>query len=271
MSFSGIRTKTLYVLVLSVSIFNSLTQTIQAGCLKGAVVSGGEHHTLVLMADKYNTVWACGPGGPRLGIGDDNSDQTNLTQVLGGEMDSDILKNIADIAAGWTHSLAADNDGFVWSWGADVAGQLGNGIDNEDKYTPVRVLSGEQSDAPCAYLQDVVDISAGRSGNHSLAVSSNGYCWAWGADSHGQVGDGSDDDPHNVPSQVHGVGDTGVLENIVAVSGGEVFSIALEDLNEGGQVFAFGEDDLGQLGNDRWFEMSMYAYAWLNQPKFLLI
>ena len=117
MSTSGIRTKKLCALSLSVIILTCLSETAQAGCLKGAVVSGGEHHTLVLMVDKYNTVWACGKGAPHLGIGE-GENQTTLTQVLGGEMDSDILKNIADIAAGWTHSLALGSDGFVWAWAA---------------------------------------------------------------------------------------------------------------------------------------------------------
>jgi alpha-tubulin suppressor-like RCC1 family protein len=105
-----------------------------------------------------------------------------LQQVLAGEMEtkSGYLENINDISAGWKHSLALDKDGFVWSWGHDTGGILGNGIDAENKSTPVRVLSGEQSHTPHTYLKDIVDMAAGRSGIHSLAVSSDGYCWASG-------------------------------------------------------------------------------------------
>ena len=185
MSTSGIRTKTLCALILSVVLYNSPTQTVQAGCLKGDIVSGGEVHTLVLMDDKNSTVWACGNNSyQQLGIGDDNDDQMTLTQVLGGEMDSDILKNIADIDAGWQHSLALDNDGSLWAWGNNDNGQLGNNS-NEPSSIPVQVLSGEQNDEPCVYLENIVDISAGRSGEHSLAVSSDGYVWAWGRDNAG--------------------------------------------------------------------------------------
>jgi len=121
MRTSGIRTKTICKLFLTFIIFTCHSETVQAGCLKGAVVSGGENHTLVLMADKYGTVWACGDNYYwQLGIGEEG-DQTTLTQVLGGEMGTGILKNIADISAGWQHSMALDSSGHVWTWGKGLS------------------------------------------------------------------------------------------------------------------------------------------------------
>ena len=100
-------------------------------------VSGGEDHTLVLTAD--NGIWTCGPNGGYdyevdqsyygvLGTGSYNPylEQKTLVRVRGPN-DVNYLDDISDIASGWKHSLALDLNGFVWSWGWNSWGQLGNG------------------------------------------------------------------------------------------------------------------------------------------------
>jgi alpha-tubulin suppressor-like RCC1 family protein len=42
-------------------------------------------------------------------------------------MDTPYLQDIDDVDAGWTHSLALDVNGFVWSWGWNREGQCGKG------------------------------------------------------------------------------------------------------------------------------------------------
>jgi len=78
--------------------------------------------------------------------------------------------------------------GILW-------GQLG--IGNKDPSpTPVQVFRGEQADDPCQpsdYLARIIAISAGRSGEHSLAVDEpNGYVYAWGRNREGQCGNGGE-------------------------------------------------------------------------------
>lgn len=71
------------------------------------------------------------------------------------------------IAAGGGHNLLIAEDGTVWAWWRNDAGQLGDGTTME-RCAPVRVAS----------LTGIVAISAG--GFHSLALKSDGTIWAWG-------------------------------------------------------------------------------------------
>jgi len=105
------------------------------------------------------------------------------------------------------------------------------------------------------YLENISAVACGRSGAHSLAVENNDPCnpnlngcvYAWGRNIEGQLGNGGVGDQQLTP--VHTVGGemgTPLLENIIAVSGGEDNSIAL-DAN--GSVWTWGLNDYGQLGN----------------------
>ena len=78
----------------------------------------------------------------------------------------DGLSDIVAIAAGESHSLAVHTDGMLWSWGYNLAGQLGNGSTTSTG-TPVAV----------AGLTNVTTtMAAGKA--HSLAVTADGAVWA---------------------------------------------------------------------------------------------
>jgi alpha-tubulin suppressor-like RCC1 family protein len=90
-------------------------------------VSGGEDHTLVLTHNGW--AWACGLNAYyQIGIGETTSYQSWLVHVHDGDMNtySNYLENIIEVAAGWKHSLALDINGFIWAWGDNHYGQLGN-------------------------------------------------------------------------------------------------------------------------------------------------
>jgi len=82
------------------------------------------------------------------------------------------------VCAGFTYSAALRNDGTVFTWGANVEGQLGNG-DTGNRPTPEAV----------AGIADVIDLAAGP--EHSLAVKADGTVWAWGSNWGGQLGNGT--------------------------------------------------------------------------------
>jgi parallel beta-helix repeat protein len=219
-------------------------------------ISGGESHTLVLTAN--NWVWACGPNGGHndvvgtyygvLGTGSGNYSIFERTLVrVHGPNNIGYLEDINDVAAGWTHSLALDVNGFVWAWGNNRKGQLGdNQKSGYQSTTPVQVLSGEQNpNDPNSFLQYIIDISAGRSGHHSLTVDANNFVYAWGYNNKGQLGDGNYPNDKLTPVKVHGANDVNYLENIVAVSAGEENSMAM-DAN--GYVWTWGDNDYGKLG-----------------------
>ena len=124
----------------------------------------------------------------------------------------------------WGHwTLALSTDGTVWSWGHNVAGQLGNGTFSPSS-VPGRVGS----------LANIVDIAAGT--DHGLAVGSDGSVWRWGA----SESSSSAASPDSLPVRI------GSLSDVVAVAAGHRFNLALRN---DGRVFAWGDNSVGQLGD----------------------
>jgi len=205
-------------------------------------ISGGERHTLVLTQN--NWAWTCGPNGDTdpyyygaLGTGSTSSSlfEKFLVRVHGFD-DVGFLEDINDISAGWKHSLALDVNGFVWAWGWNEDGQLGDGSTDEIP-NPVQVKGGEMG---TDFLQDISAISAGKSGEHSLAVDVNGLTYAWGRNNEGQLGDANYPNDSLTPVKVHGGAmETTYLEDIIAISAGEQHSMALDP---NGFVYTWGDN-----------------------------
>jgi alpha-tubulin suppressor-like RCC1 family protein len=165
--------KSLWVLTISLSIIFGHGMAVTCGRLEK--VSAGEFHSLALADD--GTLWACGDNSDyQSGLGSSVDHTYSLMKVL-GENGIGQLKNIITFDAGWYHSLAAAQDGTLWSWGTNTNGQLGIGNTKEDQYLPVRVHDGDVN-TTLGYLEDINDIDAGYV--HSLALDDvNGFVWAW--------------------------------------------------------------------------------------------
>src|SRR6266516_3822907 len=171
-------------------------------------------------ASAYGVVaWGSNQSG-QLGNGLGGLNARSPTLVRG------LAHGAASVAAGTDHSLALRSAGGVRAWGANAAGQLGNGT-TEGSELPVAV-SG---------LSTVTAISAGNA--FSLALMSNGTVMAWGNNSTGQLGTGNFT-RSSVPVAVRG------LSTVTAVAAGADFSLALLS---NGTVMAWGNNSTGQLGN----------------------
>lgn len=131
------------------------------------------------------------------------------------------------ISAGQYNSFFLCGDSTVNGWGDNSFGALGNN-DTQESWTPVQVVG----------LTGVVAISDGKE-NHALALKNDGTVWSWGANSFGQLGDGSTS-PSGVPIQA------GTNDNAVAVSAGGFHSLALMDDST---VWSWGYNYYGQLGD----------------------
>ncbi len=237
--------KSIIFAILSVVLLVSVSQS--ATLLPVIDISGGERHTLVL--GQNGQAFACGNNSfSQLGLGDYPPQDTSTLFRVHGPNNIYFLDGICDVEAGWKHSLALDVNSMVWAWGKNGAGQLGNGKSGtfEIETTPVQVLSGQQDTTdPNSPLKYIIDISAGRSGIHSLAVDANGFCWSWGYNFYGQLGSGNYIITNPVPVEVNDTNNTGRLENIIAVSAGSYHSMALDD---DGFVWTFGDNEFGKLG-----------------------
>lgn len=137
------------------------------------------------------------------------------------------LPRIVAVAAGATHSLALAADGTVWAWGRNEYGQLGVGRGSSFGCSPTQVPG----------LRGVVAIAAGA--YHSLALLADGSVLAWGSNSSGQLGDGTQTDQF-FPVYVPGATD------VAGIAGG-VYAYHSLAVRTDGTVLAWGQNSSGQL------------------------
>jgi alpha-tubulin suppressor-like RCC1 family protein len=130
---------------------------------------GGYNSSLGL--DTYGQVW--GWGWNEYGQIGNNSTTIEDTPVsIHGSK-----KTFCNITAGVGHSLGIDIYGFIWSWGRNTYGQLGDDS-TTSRLTPVSIHGSKKT---------FCIISAGIS--HSLGVDNYGVIWSWGLNTSGQLGD----------------------------------------------------------------------------------
>jgi alpha-tubulin suppressor-like RCC1 family protein len=141
---------------------------------------------------------------------------------------------VSTVTAGLRHACAVTREGVLVCWGANAAGQLGDGS-TKSAEQPVRVPS----------LGVVKRAVAGRT--HTCAIAGPGqelYCW--GAGGSGQLGAATLESSPN-PLKVQNVlDDTGYLTGVSDVALGELHTCAVYG---GGMVACWGESSLGRLAN----------------------
>ncbi len=137
------------------------------------------------------------------------------------------------------HSMVTDVTGKLYTWGYNYDGQLGLGTSGVNTHTRIPLLVG-------GALADKTVISVSGGYMYSMALTSTGVLYAWGRNSHGQLGTGNVINyTTSVPVPVK---TSGVLLNktIIQVSAGPLHCLALDAQ---GKVYAWGDGDSGQLGD----------------------
>ncbi|PKV09411.1 RCC1 domain-containing protein [Bifidobacterium asteroides] len=215
-------------------------------------VSAGGDYSLALGSDGNVYAWGYNYSG-RLGDGT-ASDRHAPVRVKTPDRKTypDLPADFTylQVSAGASHSLALGSDGNAYAWGDNYNGQLGDGTTGGNRYTPVRVKTPDRKTYPdlpadFTYLQ----VSAG--GDHSLAVGSDGYAWAWGCNGSGDLGnnDSSGSAFNPVPVRVRDpASPTDKSKGLQAtqVSAGYHLSLAV---GSDGNAWAWGRNGNGQLGN----------------------
>ena len=140
------------------------------------------------------------------------------------------------IGVGFT-CVSMGDDSSAKCWGANTSGQLGDGT-TTNRSTPVAVRYGANSKR----LKYAYELSAGRA--HACAVVDGGEVWCWGANNHGQLGNGTTTDSTRarLVNGLSGGGDQ-------VVTGADFTCVMFEDLNPGQAVECWGANDHGQLGD----------------------
>ncbi|MEO6832630.1 MAG: T9SS type A sorting domain-containing protein [Chitinophagaceae bacterium] len=246
---------------------NKSTPVSVSGLTGITAMSGGQMHTLFLKND--STVWSCG-GNNHDQLGDGTGTDRHTPVKVSG------LTGIISIAAGGLHSLFLKSDGSAWACGSNINGQLGDGT-TAGKSIAVKVLSDITAIAagntyslflkndgsvwgcgmnafgqlckgvPTGYwvnipvqvtgLSNIVAIAAGLS--HSIFLKGDGTVWACGANTSGQLGNGTTIS-NDTLVQVSG------LSGITAIAAGSGHSLFLKN---DGSVWACGDNTYGELGD----------------------
>ena len=213
--------------------------------------------------ESQNNKWSISPDkGSQLGresttiIPPDKASQgIRFSQVSGGRNSN------------YGFSLAVGSDGNAYAWGNNRYGQLGDGT-RTNRTTPVMVRKPDPKtypDLPADFTY--VQVSAG--GAHSLALGSDGYAYAWGWNSSGQLGNNNsgEDTYSSVPVRVRdpaSPADASKGLQATQVSAGGWHSLAL---GGDGNAYAWGNNRYGQLGDGTTTNRTMPVMVRKPDPK----
>ena len=130
------------------------------------------------------------------------------------------------IATGGAHTCLIESSGSTYCWGANNAGQLGNGA--------------MQTTATPSAIEGTLHFAAVAPGlSHTCALTSRDAAYCWGNNEHGQLGDGTHA-TRDVPTRV-----TATLSFTSIVSGAG-YSCAI---GSDAQTYCWGAGTRGQIGN----------------------
>ena len=186
-------------------------------------ITAGTNHNMVIGSDGKLYAWGYNDCGQ---LGNGTLPQSNSPVAV--NLPAGVFPTV--IAAGTNHTLAIGNDSKLYAWGNNNVGQLGDGTTIESTSPIViNLLAGVSPTA----------IAAGN--DHSLAIGSDGKLYAWGDNSRGQLGNGT-----NVASNTPLVVNLPAGVSPTAIAAGDYYSIAI---GNDGKLYAWGFNQIGQLGN----------------------
>ena len=210
-------------------------------------ISAGDGHTCALASNDQAYCWGWNYSG-QLGDGQSGGDLNNYdigidssvpVAVSGGAIPTGLT--LQSISVGDSHhTCALASNGRAYCWGANGAGQLGNGT-TDNSSIPVATSGG-------AIPADAALKSVTAGAGHTCALASNGRAYCWGANGGGQLGNGASGAGANssIPVAVsQGAIPAGVT--LQSVSTGVDHACALTSDT---QVYCWGHNSFSQLGNN---------------------
>ena len=181
----------------------------------------GGYHTCSIRSDGSAWCW----GGNNNGQLGDGTTTRRLVPTAVSSMTSDV----SALAAGELHTCALKTDGSVWCWGQNTYGQLGDGTTTW-RFLPTAVDG---------LASGVTALAAGE--YHTCAVKTDGSAWCWGQNDHGQLGDGTTNEPL-VPTAV-----SSLTSGVTLMAAGSMHTCARKT---DGSVWCWGENFHGQVGDN---------------------
>jgi len=205
-----------------------------AGVTEFTQISAGTDYSLALGSDGnlYSwgiTVW--GTLGRSTGSTTPAERPGKVTMPTG-------VKQFTQISAGYSHSLALDSDGNLYSWGNNTSSQLGrNPISTTPANQPGKVTM------PTGVKQ-FTQISAGS--EYSLALGSDGNLYSWGSNTYGQLGRSTTGTQDGTPGKVT----VPAGFTFTHTSTSHVLGYCSLALGSDGNLYSWGDNSGRQLGRD---------------------
>ncbi|XP_073270034.1 PH, RCC1 and FYVE domains-containing protein 1-like isoform X1 [Primulina huaijiensis] len=163
----------------------------------------------------------------------DNSINIKIDTLLPKALESTMVLDVNSIACGHKHAVLVTKQGEMFSWGEEVGGRLGHGVEADTSQPKlVETLSGMRIAMTACGMY------------HSCAITLSGDLYTWGDGSHGcgLLGHGSEAS-HWIPKKVGGT-----IEGLqVAYISCGPWHTAI--LTSAGRLFTFGDGTFGALGH----------------------
>ncbi|WLT11045.1 RCC1 domain-containing protein [Bifidobacterium asteroides] len=215
--------------------------------LKAIQVAAGAWNSMALAADGTVYTW----GSISKGWGYDCSSPQTVPATVKDPSDASGVLHAVQISTSWSFDMALGQDGYVYAWGYNTNGQLGNNTSDGTSTTvfhptPSRVFASSKSTAAAGPWLKAVQVSAG--GWFALAIGEDGNTWAWGQNTYGALGNGttSSNGANPIPVRVQYPANAGSV-TAMQISARGKHSLALD---KEGNTWAWGYNSYGQLGNN---------------------
>ncbi|TZF94253.1 T9SS type A sorting domain-containing protein [Chryseobacterium panacisoli] len=184
---------------------------------KSIITTPAEDYVLAIKSD--DSLWGWGSNFHGLMGGPINENKTSPVEIGSAA-------NIKIMSPG-EHILTVRTDGTLWARGDNTFGQLGDGTITDQNFNYIQIGTGTNWK------------TVGVGVFHSIALKTDGTLWAWGFNSTGQLGDGT-----NVyktsPVQI------GIDTNWKSISAGPNYNLALKT---DGTLWAWGYNVNGKVGD----------------------
>jgi len=212
---------------------------VEAACPQDPVIEirAGAAHACEVHEKGTVACWGAGADG-QLGDG------ARVARSSPAAIPAAFLGPARHVSMGGRHGCALLEDGTVWCWGANEAGQLGDGS------TVSRDIPAPVLDATGSPLGDIEDIATGEAFTCAVRASS-GEVDCWGSNADGELGLGlTSTEPSTTPQPVGGPGGSPTGSPI----GVGVASLSARDrhvcaLTREGAVWCWGANQRGELGD----------------------
>jgi uncharacterized repeat protein (TIGR02543 family) len=209
-------------------------------------VAAGIGHSLAVTTTGQVYAWGSNLYG-QLGDGTTANKSTPTLISFNGLNNLNDGETMRDVVAGGEYSHAVTTNGRVYSWGSNNRGQLGDGTSGTsqnqniaNKSTPTLISFDGPNGLNDGETIKNVDIGA----LHSVAVTTTGRAFGWGANSFNQLGDGTIVNKSS-PTLISFTGLEGG-ETIRNVYLGNGHSLVVTTNN---RLYAWGLNNSGQLGD----------------------